>query len=98
MHKYVVERTLPGAAELSAADLRAIAQRSNEMLDSMAGRAQWLESYVTDDKLYCVYIADGLDAISEHAEAGGFPCDGAREIHTMIDPTTATARAAASRD
>ena len=89
MPKYVVERTLPGAGELSTADLQAVAQKSNEVLDAMAGRAQWLESFVTDDKLFCVYIADDVETIAEHAKAGGFPCDNARWVRRIIDPTTA---------
>jgi hypothetical protein len=89
MPKYVIERTLPGAGALTAGDLQAIAQKSNEVLDAMAGRAQWIHSYVTGDKLYCVYIADDAETIAEHARAGGFPCDSAQRVHTVIDPTTA---------
>lgn len=89
MHKYVIERTLPGAGNLTEDELRAIAQKSNEVLDAMAGRAQWIQSYVTDDKIYCVYIADSIETIGEHARAGGFPCDGATRVSTIIDPTTA---------
>lgn len=89
MPKYVVERTLAEAGGLSNGDLRGIAQRSNEVLDAMAGRAQWLHSFVTEDKLYCIYIADNADAITEHARAGGFPCDRARQVLTVIDPVTA---------
>ncbi|HWC69405.1 MAG TPA: DUF4242 domain-containing protein, partial [Acidimicrobiales bacterium] len=74
MPKYVIERTLPGAGALTDTELQAIAQKSNEVLDAMAGRAQWLQSYVTGDKLYCVYIADNAETIAEHARAGGFPC------------------------
>jgi hypothetical protein len=88
MPKYVIERTLPGAGTLTADELEAIAQKSNEVLDSMAGRAQWIQSYVAEDKLYCVYIADDKDAIREHAQAGGFPCDTAFLVSTIIDPTT----------
>jgi hypothetical protein len=88
MPKYVIERPLPGAGSLSADELQAISQKSNEVLDSMAGRAQWLESFVTEDKLYCVYIADDKDAIAEHARAGGFPCETASLVSTVIDPTT----------
>ena len=89
MPKYVIERTLPGAGELTADQLQAISQKSVEVLDSMAGRAQWLQSFVTTDKLYCVYIADDEATIAEHAAAGGFPCDGANRVSTIIDPTTA---------
>jgi hypothetical protein len=89
MPKYVIERNLPGAGQLRPDELQAISQRSNEVLDALAGRAQWLQSYVTDDKLYCVYIADDEATIAEHAAAGPFPCDSARRVHTIIDPTTA---------
>jgi hypothetical protein len=91
MPKFVVERTLPGAGSLSPSDLQAIAEKSNTVLDSMAGRAQWLQTYVTDDKLFCVYIADDAETVAEHAKAGGFPCDDARQVRTIIDPTTAEA-------
>jgi hypothetical protein len=89
MPKFVIERTLPGAGDLSAAELQGISQKSVEVLDGMAGRAQWLESYVTDDKIFCVYIADDAETVAEHAKAGGFPCDTALRVRTMIDPTTA---------
>ena len=89
MPKFVIERDMPGADELSADDLQGISQKSNEVLDSMAGRAQWLQTYVTDDKLFCVYIADDAATIEEHAKAGGFPCTAVRRVRTIIDPTTA---------
>jgi hypothetical protein len=91
MPKFVIERSLPGAGVLTDAELQGISAKSVEVLDSMAGRAQWIESFVTDDKLYCVYIADDAEAVAEHARAGGFPCDSARRVRTMIDPTTAEA-------
>ena len=89
MPKYVIERQLPGAGELSADELQGIAQKSCEVLDAMAGRAQWLQTYVTDNKLYCVYIADNVAAVREHATNGGFPCDSIERVATIIDPTTA---------
>ena len=89
MPKYVIERELPGAGKLTAGELQGISQKSVEVLDSMAGRAQWLESYVTDDKIYCVYIADDPETIREHAQCGGFPCNEISRVGTMIDPTTA---------
>jgi len=88
MPKFVIERDLPGASALSPAELHAIAQKSNEVLDGLAGRAQWLQSYVTDDKLFCVYIADEAGSIEEHAAVGGFPCNNVRAVRTIIDPTT----------
>jgi hypothetical protein len=91
MPKYVIERDLPGAGKLGADELQSISQKSVEVLDSMAGRAQWLETYVTDDKLFCVYIADNEATVQEHANGGGFPCNAVRRVRTMIDPTTAEA-------
>ena len=91
MPKYVIERNLPGAGGLGPSELQAIAQKSNEVLDAMAGRAQWIQSYVTDDKLFCVYIADDEATVAEHARTGGFPCDGTLRVRTVIDPTTAEA-------
>lgn len=94
MPKFVIERSLPGAGSLTPDELHAISQKSVEVLDAMAGRAQWLHSYVTDDKLYCVYIADDAETVAEHAKAGGFPCDGAAQVRAVIDPTTAETRTA----
>lgn len=91
MPKYVIERPLPNAGALSVEELQAIAQRSNEAVDAMAGRAQWLESFVTDDKLYCLYIADDSATVREHARAGGFPCGEVNEVRRVIDPTTGEA-------
>jgi hypothetical protein len=89
MPKYVIERDLPGAGKLSADELQAISEKSVGVLDSMAGRAQWLQTFVTDDKLFCVYIADDVDTVKEHAQSGGFPCNAVNRVGTIIDPTTA---------
>lgn len=89
MPKFVIERTIPGAGNLTADELQAISQKSCEVLDGLAGRAQWLQSYVTADKLYCVYIADDVAAVQEHADCGGFPADSINQVVGMIDPTTA---------
>ena len=89
MPKYVIERDLPGAGKLTADELQGISQKSVEVLDGMAGRAQWLETYVTDDKLYCVYIADSEESVREHGECGGFPVTAISHVATTIDPTTA---------
>ncbi len=89
MPKYVIERELPGAGKLSAQELQAIAQKSCNVLQGMGPQIQWLHSYVTDDKIYCVYIAPGEAAIREHAEKGGFPANRISEVRTVIDPTTA---------
>lgn len=89
MPKFVIQRILPGAQSFSGEEWQAIAQKSNETLDALAGRAQWLHSYVSDDKLFCVYLADDEEAVREHAMRGGFPCDSVHEVHRTIDPTTA---------
>jgi len=89
MPKYLIERDIPGAGRLSADDLQAIAQRSCAVLDKLGPKIQWLESYVTDDKLYCVYIAPSAELIREHARQGGFPANRISEVRRIIDPTTA---------
>jgi hypothetical protein len=88
MPKYVIERDLPGAGQLSADELHAIAGKSNAVIAGMGGRVHWQHSYVTTDKIYCVYIADGEDAVREHAQAGGFPCTNVSLVGTVIDPVT----------
>jgi len=89
MPKYVIERDLPGAGDLTDGEICGITATSNEVLASMAPRAQWLHSYVTGDKLFCVYIADSPETIREHAEKGGFPVTAVHEIARTIDPTCA---------
>jgi hypothetical protein len=89
MPKYVIERDMPGVGSLSSAELQGASQRSVEVLDSMAGRAQWLETFVTDDKLFCVYTADDEAAVKEHATGGGFPVTKIARVRTIIDPATA---------
>jgi hypothetical protein len=91
MPKYVIERELPGAGNLSPGELRAIAQRSNEVLYSLGPRIQWVQSYVVDDKLYCVYNAPSPEMVLEHAKCGGFPANRVSRVRAMIDPTTAEA-------
>ena len=88
MPKYVIERTLPGAGSLTQDELHAIAAKSNQVLATMAPRAQWHQSYVTADKLYCVYIAEDEATVLEHANGGGFPADAVNHVATIIDPTT----------
>lgn len=88
MPKFVIERELPGAGKLSDEEVRGISKKSNEILDGMPG-VQWQESYVTDDKLYCVYVAPDADSITEHARRGGFPANRVSEVRRMIDPTSA---------
>jgi len=89
LEKYVIERDLPGAGKLSATELQAIARKSNGVLATMGPGIQWVESYVTGDKIYCVYRAQSEDAIRKHAEAGGFPANRVSRVTTVIDPTTA---------
>jgi hypothetical protein len=89
MPKYVIERELPGAGALSSDELHAIAGKSNTVLAEMAPRAQWLHSYVTGDKIYCVYIAQDEGAVREHAQRGGFPANVVSKVSTVIDPVTA---------
>jgi hypothetical protein len=88
MPKYLIERNLPGAGSLSAAELHSISAKSNQVLADMAPRAKWLQSYVTDDKIYCVYVADDEAAVREHAECGGFPANLISTVSTVIDPST----------
>ncbi|HVG32097.1 MAG TPA: DUF4242 domain-containing protein [Pyrinomonadaceae bacterium] len=89
MPKYVIEREIPEAGKLSAQELSAISQKSCGVLSKMGPQIQWLESYVTDDKVYCVYIAPDEQMVREHAEQGGFPANRISEVRTIIDPTTA---------
>lgn len=89
MPKYIIEREIPNAGSLSAQDLQGISQKSCSVLHEMGPKIQWLQSYVTGDKIYCVYIAPDAASIREHAEKGGFPANKISEIKTVIDPTTA---------
>ena len=89
MPKYIIEREIPGAGSLTTQDLQGISQKSCGVLNNMGPKIQWVESYVTDDKVYCVYIAPDEATIKAHAEQGGFPANRISRIRTMIDPTTA---------
>ncbi len=91
MPKYVIERTLPGAGKLSADELQAISAKSNQVLADLGPEIRWLQSYVTDDKIYCVYVAPDPDIIFEHAKCGGFPADSVSKVATVIDPSTGEA-------
>lgn len=88
MPKYVIEREIPGAGNLSADDLRAISQKSCGVLQNLGPQIQWVESFVTPDKIYCVYIAPNEEMVREHARLGGFPANRVSEVATVIDPTT----------
>jgi hypothetical protein len=96
MPKYLIECELPGAGNLSKTDLQAISQTSCDVLQKMGPQIQWVESYVTGDKVYCVYISPNEEMIREHAQKGGFPANRISEIKSVIDPTTAE-RAASSQ-
>lgn len=89
MPKFVIEREIPGAGNLSAEELQAISQKSCGVLQSMGSQIQWVQSYVTDDKIYCVYVAPNEQAVREHAQKGGFPADAVSQVRSVIDPTTA---------
>ena|SRR5947209_912467 len=88
MPKYVIERELPGAGKLSADELHDISAKSNKVLAELGPEIRWLQSYVTEDKIYCVYVAPDTDIIYEHARCGGFPADSVTMVSTIIDPST----------
>ena len=89
MPKYVIERDLPGAGSFSGEQLRAVAQKSCAVLESLGPQIQWIQSYVTHDKIYCVYIAPNASLVREHASQGGFPANRVSEVKAIIDPATA---------
>ena len=89
MPKFVIEREIPGAGRLSAAELQAVSQKSCGVLRELGPEVQWVHSYVTADKIYCVYIAPNAEAVREHARRGGFPANTVSEVRGTIDPTTA---------
>jgi cell division inhibitor SulA len=88
MPKFVIERELPGAGDLSPDQLQAVSQKSCGVLKNLGPQIQWVQSYVTQDKIYCIYIAPNEKLIREHAAQGGFPANKISEVKTMIDPTT----------
>lgn len=89
MPKFLIERNIPGAGKLSPDELQAIAQKSCGVLQNMGPQIQWVQSYVTGDKITCIYIAPNADMVREHAKQGGFPADSVQEVRAIIDPTTA---------
>lgn len=97
MPKYVIERDLPGAGKLTPEQLTAISQKSCGVLRNLGPDIQWVHSYVTDDKIYCIYIAPNEQLIRKHAQEGGFPANRVSEVKTVIDPTTSEVSAAAAR-
>ena len=89
MPKYLIEREIPGAGQMSASDLQAISRRSCEVIRNLGPDLHWIESFVTEDKVYCIYIAPDAELIRKHAEQGGFPANRISEIKGIIDPATA---------
>lgn len=89
MPKYVIERVVPGASNMTPAELKAMSQRSCNVLNQLGPQIQWVQSYVTDNKIYCVYIAPSEELIREHARLGGFPANHVAQVKTIIDTTTA---------
>ena len=89
MPKYVIERELPGAGKMTREQLRELATKSNGVLQTLGPKIQWVQTYVSDDKLYCVYISPNEELIRQHAEQGGFPANRISQVRAMIDPTTA---------
>ena len=89
MPKFIIERQIPGAGNLSAENLKAISQKSNEVLCKLGNEIQWIHSYVAGDKIYCIYLAANEELIREHARLGGFPANSITEIKNIIDPFTA---------
>jgi hypothetical protein len=91
MKRYVIERDLPGVGSLNPAQLKGAAATSNEALAKLAGKAQWLQSFVADDKTFCIYLAESEASVREHARLSGFPASKITEVRGVIDPTTANA-------
>jgi hypothetical protein len=89
MPKYIIERELPGAGKLSQQEIQGISRKSREVLNDLGPQIQWVESYVTDDKIYCVYISPNKELIEKHAKEGGFPANTISEVKRIIDPTSA---------
>lgn len=96
MPKFVIERHIPGCGDFTAEDLRGAAQKSNEVLNALGPRIQWVQSYVVDDTIYCVYIAPNEEMIREHATKSGFPANRIAEIRSIFDPTSAERAAQAT--
>jgi hypothetical protein len=91
MPKFVIEREIKGAGKLPRQELQAISQKSCGVLQAMGPRIQWVQSFVTDDKIYCVYVAPDEDTVRQHAQKGGFPANSVARVRSVIDPTTAEA-------
>src|SRR5258706_16233793 len=92
MPKFVIEREIPGAGKMSSQELKAVSQKSCSVLRELGPSIQWIQSYVTDDKIYCVYIAPDEEMVRKHAQKGGFPANQIARVRTIIDPTTSEER------
>jgi hypothetical protein len=90
MKRYVIERNLPGVGEMNREQLKDAAAVSNGALERLTGKVQWVQSYVVDDKTFCIYLAESEAAVQEHAKLSGFPANKVTEVRTIIDPMTAT--------
>jgi len=88
MKKFIIERELPGAGKLTSSELQAIAMKSCEVVDNLEAQYHWIQTFVTDNKLYCVHIAPDRETVLEHARQGGFPADNVSEVRSIMDPTT----------
>jgi Protein of unknown function (DUF4242) len=88
MKKFIIERELPGAGKLTPAELQAIALKSCNVVDNLESQYHWIQTFVTDNKLYCVHIAQDRETVKEHARQGGFPADEIAEVRTILDPTS----------
>lgn len=95
MPKYVIERNLPGVGDMTSDELQAVARKSCDVLEAMGPQVQWIQSYVTGNKIYCVYHAANEELVREHARRGGFPADSVNRVMAVIDPATAEARSPA---
>ena len=89
MPKFVIEREIPGAGQMKANDLQAVSRKSCDVLQAMGPQVQWVQSYVTGDKIYCIYNAENEELVREHARRGGFPANSVSRVMAVIDPTTA---------
>lgn len=88
MKRYVIERNVPGVGRLNRDEIKVVAATSNRALEKLPGRVQWVQSYVVDDKTFCIYLAEGEDAVREHARLSGFPANKVTEVRNVIDPMT----------
>lgn len=89
MPKFVIEREIPGVGQMTSNDLQAVSRKSCDVLQAMGPRVQWVQSYVTGDKIYCIYNAESEEQVREHARRGGFPANSVSRVTAVIDPTTA---------